>query len=140
MPDPRYMLYIAASVLMLLLISCGSGPRYIPPPAEERLIPEITADGTKFFVFQRSYLRPGTGDPGAPGVRRGARQGPDMTFGERDIEWRLSLIMERTGYCRDGFFELYREQTLRGFSVRGECREDATEADRQQFSTGPVPL
>lgn len=140
MPDSRYTLYIAVSVLMLLLVSCGGGPRYAPPPAEELLIPEITADGTKFFIFQRSYLRPEMADPGAPAVRRGERQSPGMSVGERDIERRLSLIMERTAYCRDGFFELYREQTLRGFSVRGECREDATEADRQQFSAGPVPL
>lgn len=131
-------------LLMAGLSACGSGPAIPPPPADEQLIPEITADGTKFFVFQRDYRRPQTAQDEFEFRPSGARQnnrarGAGMT-GETDVEGRLSLIMERTGYCRNGFFELYREQTFQRFSVRGECREDATDDDRQRFGGGPIVL
>ncbi len=128
------------AILAAGLAACGGMSSYVAPPANERLVPEITAEGTKFFVLQRDYLRPAQDTGVAPIAPPRGRTGDDLIMGERNIEQRLTLIMERTGYCREGFFELYREQTLTGFSVRGECREDATEADRQRFSSGPIPL
>jgi len=121
------------------LAACGTSS-YVAPPANERLVPEITAEGTKFFILQRDYLRPEQYASVGPPSRTRARNGDELIMGERNIEQRLTLIMESTGYCREGFFELYREQTLTGFSVRGECREDATDADRKRFSSGPIPL
>ena len=122
------------------LAACGGMSGYIAPPANERLVPEITAEGTKFFVLQRDYLRPEQYAVEATPARPRGRGGDQLLMGERNIEQRLTLIMERTGYCREGFFELYREQTLTGFSVRGECREMATDADRELFSSGPIAL
>ncbi|MDP2380685.1 MAG: hypothetical protein Q8M35_09440 [Pseudohongiella sp.] len=122
-------------LLILPVLSCGGGQPWQAPPARESLIPEIQADGTKFFVFQRDYLRPER-EPGfRPEGMQGTRPQRDngIRIGEFDVEERLTLIMQTTGYCRNGFFELYREQTFESFSVRGECREDATEADREQF-------
>ncbi|MDP3518933.1 MAG: hypothetical protein Q8S94_17390 [Pseudohongiella sp.] len=122
-------------LLILPVLSCGGGQPWQAPPARESLIPEIQADGTKFFVFQRDYLRPER-EPGfRPEGRQGSRPQRDngIRIGEFDVEERLTLIMQTTGYCRNGFFELYREQTFESFSVRGECREDATDADREQF-------
>lgn len=121
------------------LTACGMSS-YVAPPANERLVPEITAEGTKFFILQRDYLRPEQDTGVGPSARPRGRAGEELIMGERNIEQRLTLIMERTAYCREGFFELYREQTLTGFSVRGECREDATDADRERFSSGPIPL
>jgi hypothetical protein len=116
-------------------VACGSGPAWQAPPARESLVPEIHADGTKFFVFHRDYLRPER-EPGfQPAGMSVPRQqtASGIRIGEFEIEQRLTVIMQSTGYCRDGFFELYREQTFESFSVRGECREDATDADREQF-------
>ena len=127
-------------MLATALAACGGMSSYVAPPASERLIPEITEEGTKFFVLQRDYLRPEQNTDTATPARPRGRAGDELLMGERNIEQRLTLIMERTAYCREGFFELYREQTLSGFSVRGECREDATDADRERFSTGPIPL
>lgn len=98
-------------------------------------MPEIHADGTKFFVFRRDYLS-AEREPGfQPDGMRRPTPGSDnrVRVGEFEVEERLTLIMQTTGYCRDGFFELYREQTFQSFSVRGECREGATDADREQF-------
>ncbi|MDO8908602.1 MAG: hypothetical protein Q7W55_08885 [Pseudohongiella sp.] len=122
-------------LLLLSMVACSSGAAWQAPPARESLVPEIHADGTKFFVFQRDYLaveaEPGFQPPGMPGSRQRSDNG--LRVGEFEVEQRLTLIMQITGYCRNGFFELYREQTFRSFSVRGECREDATDADREQF-------
>jgi hypothetical protein len=126
-------------MLVVCLTACSGTSGYVAPPADERLVPEITAEGTKFFVLQRDYLRPDQGG-GTASMDRSRGRDDDLLMGERYIEQRLTLIMERTAYCREGFFELYREQTLSSFSVRGECREDATAADRERFSAGPIPL
>lgn len=132
---------ILGLLLVLPVLACSSGPAWQAPPARESLVPEINADGTKFFVFQRDYLRPER-EPGfQPEGMPGSRQRPDsgIRMGEFEVEERLTLIMQTTAYCRDGFFELYREQTFESFSVRGECREDATDADRAQFQQA-IPL
>lgn len=133
-------------LLILPVLSCGGGLPWQAPPARESLIPEIQADGTKFFVFQRDYLRPQPGQGADVGVipgdrRRGGQPESErgMRIGEFEVESRLELVMVATGYCREGFFELYREQTFQSFSVRGECREEANEADRQQFAR-PIAL
>lgn len=126
---------ILGLLLVLPVLACSSGPAWQAPPARESLVPEIHADGTKFFVFQRDYLRPER-EPGfqPQGMREPAeRPEQGMRMGEFEVEERLTAIMLTTGYCRTGFFELYREQTFQSFSVRGECREEATDADREQF-------
>jgi hypothetical protein len=51
---------------------------------------------------------------------------------------RVEEVLELTGYCRDGFFELYRQAIQRGLTLRGECREAATGQDRAMFSDGEV--
>lgn len=126
---------ILGLLLVLPVLACSGGPAWQAPPANESLIPEIHADGTKFFVFQRDYLRaerePGFQPEGPGGPPQRTVTG--IRMGEFEVEERLTVIMQTTGYCRNGFFELYREQTFQSFSVRGECREAATEADRAQF-------
>jgi len=131
-------------LLISMLYSCSGGPALIPPPANESLIPEISADGTKFFVFRRDYLRPQPNqdelDRLSPRQDGGSSRGNRQMMGESDIEARLTQILGTVGYCREGFFELYREQTFQSFSVRGECREDASEEDLRRFSDGPIVL
>jgi|SRR5690554_5438155 len=134
---------ISAAACLLTLAACGGGPNWQAPPADERLNTQIAADGTKFFVFHRSYLQFDRDDDfrrGSPMAgQRGARSSGPI-YAEWDVAERLAAIMERTGYCREGFFELYREQTFSEFSVRGECREGANDADRAQFETQSIVL
>lgn len=135
---------ILAVLLILPVAACSRGSAWQAPPARESLIPEIRADGTKFFVFQREYLRPD--DPAepfvpaaGPGGGVSARPRPGIRTGEFDVELRVAAALQATGYCRSGFFELYREQTFQSFSVRGECREEATEDDVAMFQQ-VIPL
>ena len=136
---------ILAVLLILPVAACGRGSPWQAPPARESLIPEIRSDGTKFFIFQRDYLRPD--DPAqpfipsaGPGSGSAATRRPSaIRIGEFDVEQRIAAVMLATGYCRRGFFELYREQTFQSFSVRGECREEASDEDLAQFQQ-TIPL
>jgi len=122
----------------LSVLACSSGPRWQAPPANEFLVPEITEDGSKFFIFRRDYLQAQTPRPGRD-VQMEAAGSRGLRVGEFEVEARLATIMQHTGYCREGFFELYREQTFQQFTVRGECREDATAEDRLTF-INEIPL
>lgn len=131
---------ICATVCLLALGACGSAPGWQAPPADEYLLTRIADDDTKFFVFQRDYLPlDGSAALNARNNQRGARR-PGPVYAERHMEERLTAIMERTGYCREGFFELYREQSFSGLAVHGECREGATEEDRLLFSDESIVL
>jgi hypothetical protein len=128
-------------LIMIFLGSCAGGMGPQLPAAEEFLIPQIQADGTKFFLFQRDYQSP-SGDPSdrllgreVPGQRD--LRSPDMNDA---INRRLDEVMLATGYCRDGFFELHRDNTRQGLTLRGECREDATATDRSRFDGSSIPL
>jgi len=131
--------------LVLALSGCGSTGGVQLPPANEILIPQISADGSKFFVFERQHIYPGQ-DPTDRLLNRDMRadrlsqyQGDPQQLDE-EIERRLNSAFASTGYCRNGYFELYRDQTRDGLSLRGECREDASDEDRERFDGSPIPI
>lgn len=118
-------------VPLLLLVACGSrDPSAMLPPADESLMVEITDDGTKFFTFRREYT------DGLFGVGASMQTSPRAL--RADVRPRIEQVLEHTGYCRDGYFELYRERDPGVLAVRGECRDSATRADREQFPAGEI--
>jgi len=136
---------IGISWLALALAGCGATRSVQLPPANEVLIPQISEDGSKFFVFQRQHIYPDQ-DPTDRLLGREMRadrlsqyQGDPQQLDE-EIERRLNRAFEITAYCRNGYFELYRDQTRDGLSLRGECREDANDADRRRFDGTPIPV
>ena len=115
----------------LLMTACAGGPGWQAPPARESLVPEITQDGTKFFVFRRDYLS--AQEQIALPQQRGRSQ-QRLPIGEFEVPARVQAVLDLTGYCREGFFERSREQTSNYFSLRGECREGANSEDRVRFT------
>lgn len=116
----------------LLLPSCISrDPLALLPEAEERLVAQINDQGTKFFEFSR---RPQRESPRPGDAERFERpEAPDGALTRR-----IEDVLAETGYCREGFFELYRQRQRGELSVRGECREAATAEDRERFPDGTV--
>lgn len=51
----------------------------------------------------------------------------------QQVELGLIKTLEMTGYCREGYFELSRMIESGRGEIRGECKEGATDADRQKF-------
>jgi hypothetical protein len=127
-----------------MLVSCGAGTP-LPAAADEILIPQIAADGSKFFVYQRRNLHPEP-DPTdhllarTPTVTTPRSRQESSQFRGPEVENRVSAVLAFTAYCRDGWFELYRDATREGFSLRGECREDASEDDRLRFTGAPISV
>ncbi len=50
-----------------------------------------------------------------------------------ELERRLAEKLADNNYCRKGFFELERSLNKTIFTIRGECNDSATAADRQNF-------
>jgi len=87
---------------------------------------EITGDGTKFFTYIRHL-------PGGTGGNRGkGKNNPENSLQEA-IQARLDM----NGYCRDGYLALERYQANGIARIRGECRDGATDNDREQFPNQP---
>ncbi|MGM0632727.1 MAG: hypothetical protein ACQETO_06075 [Pseudomonadota bacterium] len=113
-------------VALLLIAACATpDPLSVLPSARERMIAQISDDGSKFFEFNREHVT----DP------RRREQGP---LPEEVLTRRVEDVLAETGYCRDGFFELYRQSVSGGLTLRGECREGVSETDRMAFPDGGV--
>ena len=122
---------VSMLMMVLFLVACrSSDPLAALPPADETLSVQIADDGSKFFVFRREYTE------GFFGVDPSRRGGSSSMLA--DVGPRVEQVLEQTGYCRDGYFELYRERDPGVLSVRGECRDSATASDRQQFRSGEI--
>lgn len=114
-----------------LLWGCASGAQN--SGLAEQLRFDIHADGTKFFTYALALpvadQRARAALPPRPGERPAARRGVD-------IEGLLETRISETGYCREGYFILQRSGVGGPTSLRGECREGASPADRERFAGG----
>ena len=123
----RNSLAAAAGVLALLLAGCGSSPEK-PEKIPGSFRTNILADGTKLFTYTLGNTR-GDGRAAPPG----AMPPPGAPRKLPDPHDPLEAMLEQNRYCRDGYVTL--EQYRMGMQqvIRGECRDDATEQDRQRF-------
>lgn len=129
---------------LLLFSGCSSALRVELPRAEEVLLPQISDNGTKFFLFQRNYLQatPDASDAliGRSGPRSATEDSRGSRMYDRAVEMRVDNALLVTGYCRQGYFELFRDDNRNGFSLRGECREAASDEDKTRFSNESIPI
>lgn len=110
----------------VLLVSCATpDPLSVLPAAREQLEVRFSGDDSKFFEFTREYVPRQLDDERRP-------LSPDV------LSRRVQEVLEQSGYCREGFFELYRQPIRRGLTLRGECREAASAEDRERFADGEV--
>jgi hypothetical protein len=126
---------------VILLIGCGTAGRsYVETEMAETLEVEILPNASKMFTYRLrwpeesipSHIRVARGGTN-PG-REFARGGVDVGRGtyERLLE-NTAHVVEQSGYCRAGFFELDRSISRYHLWVRGECKDSATSSDRQSF-------
>lgn len=88
----------------------------------------ITGDGTKFFTYIRHLSGDAKGERGK-GKGRGK---PDNSLHEA-----VQARLDTSGYCQDGYLALERYHANGIARVRGECRDGATDSDREQFPNQP---
>jgi hypothetical protein len=78
---------------------------------------EITGDGTKFFTYVRNFS--GGTEP------------------VKTLDKAVQTRLETTGYCRDGYLTLERYHANGMARIRGECRDGASDSDRERFPNRP---
>ena len=123
----RVMMWSGLALVLSGLAACGnSDPSAGLVPADETLSVRIHEDGSKFFVYRR--------ESSPQALAEASRQ---RGF-NADIGPRLEQVVTLSGYCRDGFFELYSEREPGVLMVHGECREDATMEDRARYQADQV--
>ena len=121
----------AMTAFAVLCLSACSGTK---PAASfnDEFSTEITGDGTKFFTYIRHL--PGATEGGrGKGKRKGKRKGKSDNSLHEAVQARL----DTNGYCRDGYLALERYQANGITRIRGECRDGATDSDREQFPNQP---
>lgn len=129
-------------VLAALLLGCSTnnGRSYVETEVVETLEVEILPNTSKMFTYRLRW--PEAHIPSHIQVaRNGVNPGKEFAKGGvnlgRDTHDRLltnaGYVVERSGYCREGFFELDRSISRYHLWVRGECKDSATAADQQSF-------
>lgn len=126
----------------MLLMGCSSnnGRSYVETEMAETLEVEILPNTSKMFTYRLRW--PEELIPSHINVaRRGSDPGREFAQGGVDLGrntydrllTNTAYAVKQAGYCRDGFFELDRSISRYHLWVRGECKDGATEADRQAF-------
>jgi hypothetical protein len=93
---------------------------------------EITGNGTKFFTYIRHLPGSTEGNRGKGKGKGKGKKKPDNSLQEA-----VQARLDTTGYCRDGYLALERYQANGIARIRGECRDGATDNDREQFPNQP---
>lgn len=126
-----------AWLLSILLGAAGCahhqpGPGDIVPGSEFNA--NILDDGTKLFVFSVPMARPGKGGD----IRREMDDDEaQMQRARREVSrpgpQAMQAMLAQNGYCREGYLVLEQYEHQRRYVTRGECRDGATEQDRERF-------
>jgi hypothetical protein len=120
---------------ILLAAGCAHqpGPTDITPGSEFNA--NILEDGTKLFVFSVPLAHPGKG--GGGDIRREMGDDEDMSRARREVSHpgpqAVQAMLAQNSYCREGYLVLEQYEQQRRYVTRGECRDGATEQDRERF-------
>ncbi len=140
----RNLLLLLISVL-LLCSNCST-----LPDSQEKFTTTITENDSKLFNFTLEMVLP---DIAAINQNHTINQPNKQQIDAKTLETErfdrhyenlderltehLQTKLEATGYCRDGYLELGRIFRKYTATIRGECNEDATASDRENFASSP---
>lgn len=139
------MSFVKAIGLMSLfacLVACSSpGRNYTGSALVETLDIEIMPNTSKMFVYRLRLPE----DRMANNVQierggfMGGQQGPrgiaiSSTTPKR-LQENTAVVVERMGYCREGFLEIDSSIAPYNMWMKGECKEGATEEDIKRFGS-----
>ncbi|UZJ43316.1 hypothetical protein OOT55_11705 [Marinimicrobium sp. C6131] len=142
----RWWLGVTGVLIGTLLIGCSSGGRHYGG-LKETLSIDLRPNNSKLFVYQLDVpdarQRPLVQVYRSPkDVTEHRRREPLGSREYRQLRSDAERAVTLTGYCREGFLELDYRLSRAEMWLRGECREGATEDDRNRFaerSQLPIP-
>ncbi|HWV15031.1 MAG TPA: hypothetical protein VN030_06325 [Cellvibrio sp.] len=150
MGSMRVLAYLLMSGgLLSLLLSCSAPGRSFTGAMAETLDIEIMPDTSKMFVYR--LRSPDEQLPHLVRIERGSTMGPQDNPGgikvgrstDQDLRENAAYVVKQMGYCREGFLEIDSNVSRYHLWLKGECKEGASEADRQAFGekqTLPVKI
>lgn len=116
-------------VLAILINGCAS---HRNPPEHFKFATQITDSGLKLFELtypapeRRISRRP-------PANQQGRPPSPSSGISEKTLVAILETRLQQAKYCRQGYLLLGRHAGETTQRIRGECKEKASDADREQF-------
>jgi hypothetical protein len=125
-----------------LLVACSTpGRSYTDSKLEETLEIEILPNTSKMFVYR--LRMPEDQMPKGIRIERGGFQrGEEPRNGiaiggstPKRVQENAGYVVEHMGYCREGFLVIDSSVSQYNLWVKGECKEGATEEDKQTFGT-----
>lgn len=128
----------AISVAIVAFVTaCSSTPN--TQGIQENFVTQIYPNDSKVFRYEFSRgsktqpLIPYDQSGGFTDGRKVYTAAELRSKNERQLQYGIERALEDTGYCRDGFFILDSLISYSGGSMRGECKEAASEIDKTQY-------
>ena len=133
--NSRTLTLMACSTLALTLSACSQSPKKEARPAiNQSFHTEIAEDGSKRFRFTISVAEKQQRKSKRPS-REKESSGSRHQKMEKRFHDQLEQHLERTGFCREGYVVLDSNFSRSKGSIRGECRESATQQDRESLTS-----
>ena len=137
MPALKLLGFIAISSLLLACVSAGRS--FTESTMQETLDIEILPNTSKMFVYRLRW--PESEIPSLVQVERGATLSQPTNPGgvqvgrstQERVRDNAAYVVKRMGYCREGFLEIDSSSSRYHLWLKGECKEGASDADRQKF-------
>lgn len=133
---------ILVAIGLCVLMGCSStGRSYVKSEMNETLEVEVLPNDSKMFTYRLRWP-----EEQVPNHIRVSRDGSDarrefyqggVDVGRNTyqrLKENTAYVLEQTGYCREGFFELDHSISRYHLWIRGECKESATAEDRARFA------
>lgn len=136
---------IGAFISVFLLSGCSSAGRsYTKLNMQETLETQILTNTSKMFVYRLklpddvvpNHIRIARSSAPRTPVARGGVDINRHTY--KRLRENAGYVVEQMGYCREGFIELDQSLSRYHLWIKGECKEGATEADKERFGDKKV--
>ncbi len=121
------------------LVACGTpGRSYVDSKLLETLEIEIMPNTSKMFVYR---LQMPEENKNVRIERGGFQRGEErsgIAIGSatpKRLSENAGFVVERMGYCREGFLEIDSSVSQYNLWVKGECKEGASEEDKKKFGS-----
>lgn len=124
-----------------LAVACSTpGRSYTGSNMQETLEIEILPNTSKMFVYRLQL--PEDKMPNGVRIERGGFQRNEGARGisvggatQKRLVENVGYVVERMGYCREGFLEIDSSASQYNLWLKGECKDGATEDDKRRFGT-----
>lgn len=143
--SPTTLLRLVLISICGLTAACSSpGRNYTSSLMNETLEIEILPNTSKMFVYRLAV--PEEKIPRTVHIARGGNDPHDGETGgisvgnttQARLHENAGYVVKQMGYCKEGFLEIDSSASRYHLWLKGECKDGATDEDRQKFGTKKV--